>query len=86
MAVLDSTRYDFLESVREREWLVAVEPREVLANAHRVYGWMAEQGIDADSFLRELAFTKAADALMLDYDVLYRSWLTESPVQQEGPS
>lgn len=28
-----------------------------------------------DSFTRELAFTKAADALGIDYDVLYTAWL-----------
>ena len=49
-------------------------------NAHRMYAWMTEQGIDQDSFLRELAFTKAAEALDLDYEVLYQAWLNEAPI------
>lgn len=74
-----ATEYDFLDDTQEREWLTSLDPQVVLANAHRMYDWMAEQGIDTDSFLRELAFTKAAGALGVDYDVLYNSWLDEVP-------
>ena len=78
----DVTTYDFLDSASEREWLIALEPKTVVANAHRFYDFMSEQGVDADSFLRELAFAKAADALAIDYDVLYDSWLAETPIPQ----
>lgn len=77
-----SGKYDFLDSPKEREWLTALEPQAVLDNAHRMYDWMTEQGIEQDSFLRELAFTKASEALGLDYDVLYQSWLDEIPVRR----
>lgn len=72
--------YAFLDSKQERDWLIALDPQDVHANAHRMYEWMAEQGIDRDSFLRELAFTKAAEALGIDYDVLYQSWMNETPL------
>lgn len=78
------TPYDFLDDPREREWLTALEPQTVLVNAHRFYDFMAEQGFPAESFLRELAFTKASEALGLDYDVLYQSWLDETPIAQEA--
>jgi hypothetical protein len=75
-----SGKYEFLDDASEREWLIGLDPQVVLANAHRMYDWMREQGVDVDSFLRELAFTKAAHTLGLDYDVLYNAWLNEVPV------
>lgn len=71
--------YDFLDDPQEREWLIGLDPKAVLANAHRIYDWMTEQGVDQDSFLRELAFSKAAEALGIDYDVLYNAWLNQTP-------
>ena len=75
-----TTQYEFLDSPREREWLTTLEPQVVLDNAHRFYDFMNEQdGISEDSFLRELAFTKASEALSIDYDVLYDAWVNETP-------
>lgn len=76
--------YDHLNDPQERKWLTALDPQAVLANAHRMYDWMREQGIGADSYLRELAFTKASDALGVDYDVLYDAWLNEKPEGRRG--
>lgn len=77
---LASDQYDFLDDPRERQWLIGLQPQAIAANAYRMYDWMTEQEIDPDSFLRELAFTKAADALGVDYDALYTSWLDEVPL------
>lgn len=75
-----ATEYDFLDSVQEREWLTALDPKDVLANAHRWYEWVAQFGGHlGDSFIRELAFTKASEALGVDYDVLYNAWLNQVP-------
>jgi hypothetical protein len=71
--------YSFLTDPAEVEWLTNVDPAAVLANAHRIYDFMAEGGIPAESFIRELAFTKASDALGIDYDVLYMAWLEVKP-------
>jgi hypothetical protein len=70
-----AANYSFLTDPAEIEWLTNVDPTAVLANAHRIYDFMAEGGISADSFTRELAFTKASEALGIDYDVLYDAWL-----------
>ena len=72
--------YDHLDDPRERRWLSDLCPHDVVENAHRMYDWMRDQGIAPDSYLRELAFEKAATALTLDYDVLYNAWLAERPV------
>lgn len=72
--------YWFLDDPAERAWLVDLSSAAVLANAHRMYDWMVEQSVDPDSFLRELAFQKAASEMGLDYDVLYDAWLAERPV------
>ncbi|GAC1533628.1 MAG: hypothetical protein NVS3B1_28040 [Marmoricola sp.] len=77
---MTQTAYEFLDSVQERERLIGLEPQAVLANAHRIYDWMIEQGVDQDSFLRELAFDKASEALGIEYSVLYDAWLNETPV------
>lgn len=74
------TTYDWLDDPAERAWLTDVEPRQVLANAHRAYDWLRECGMAPDSVLREAAFSKAADALKIDYDVLYDAWLDKRPV------
>lgn len=70
-----ATDYSFLTDPAEIEWLTNVDSAAVLANAHRMYDFMAEGGMAPDSFTRELAFTKASDALGIDYDVLYAAWL-----------
>lgn len=82
----DTAAYDHLDNPQEREWLTGLDPQAVLVNAHRMYDWMREQGVGADSYLRELAFTKAANTLGLDYEVLYNAWLNDTPlgVQSEG--
>jgi hypothetical protein len=74
--------YPFLADPAERDWLVNVEPKDVLANAHRMYEFMADTGQPAESFIRELAFTKASDALGIDYDVFYEAWLNQVPATQ----
>jgi hypothetical protein len=66
--------------IDEREWLMNVSPTDIRDNAHRFYGFMAETGHPADSFTRELAFTKATEALGIDYDVLYDAWLDQKPI------
>lgn len=72
--------YDFLDDQTERDWLIALDPQVVLANAHHWYDWVAQFGGDlGDSLIRELAFQKASDVLGIDYDVLYKSWLNEVP-------
>jgi hypothetical protein len=72
--------YAFLDDDAERAWLTNVDPAAVLANAHRAYEFMAEGGLSADSFIRELAFTKAADALGISYEVLYQAWILAEPI------
>ena len=72
--------YAWLEDSAERTFLETVEPAEVLANAHRAYAWLEEREIAPDSVIREACFTKASDALGIDYDVLYNAWLDERPV------
>ena len=74
--------YDFLTDPAERAWLIGLDPEVIAAEAYRFYPFMREQGIDTDSFLRELAFTKAAEALGLDYDVLYDSWLMQKRIKE----
>lgn len=73
--------YQFLNNPTEIKWLTEVEPADVKANAHRIYEYMAESGLPADSFTRELAFEKAAEALGIDYEVLYLAWINKIPVQ-----
>jgi hypothetical protein len=70
------TDYDWLDDPAEREFLTNVDPQEVVDNAHRAYDWLRERGMAPDSVLREAAFTKAADALGIDYDVLYDAWMS----------
>jgi hypothetical protein len=70
-----------LDDPAEREWLANVSPSDVAGNAHRFYDFMREGGMLADSYTRELAFTKAAEALGISYDVLYDAWLNELPVE-----
>ncbi len=72
-------RYGHLEDPAEREWLTNVSPADVLRNAHRIYEFMRETGVPADSYIRELAFEQAADALGISYEVLYCAWLHERP-------
>jgi hypothetical protein len=72
--------YSFLTDPAEIEWLTNVDPAAVLTNAHRIYDFMTEGGMSPDSFTRELAFTKASDALGIDYDVLYTAWLEVTPL------
>lgn len=67
--------YSFLDDPAEIMWLTNVDPSEVLTNAHRMYDFMADGGMSPDSFTRELAFTKASEALGIDYDVIYTAWL-----------
>lgn len=73
MAVDD---YAYLDDPAEREWLTNLDPADVLANAHRFYDFMHDCGLPAESFLRELAFTKASDALGMDYEVFYQAWMS----------
>lgn len=78
-----SLSYDFLDDVQEREWLIALDPQDVVANAHRWYEWAGQFGGGlCDSFIRELAFQKAADALGIDYGDLYNSWLDRIPMKE----
>ena len=72
--------YEWLTDPAERKWLTDVDPQAVKDNAHRFYDYLTEQGLGPDSYTRELAFQKAADALGLDYDVLYDAWLDEKPL------
>lgn len=72
--------YSYLDDPAEREWLTKLNPADVLANAHRFYDFMREAGVPVDSFTRELAFTKASDALSVDYEVFYQAWLNERPL------
>jgi hypothetical protein len=76
--------YSFLDDPAEREWLINLDPKDVVAHAHRIYEFMREAGLPAESFIRELAFTKASDALGIDYDVLYTAWLDQVPVEPAG--
>lgn len=75
-----ATPFARLSDPAERVWLTNVSPTEVLRNAHRIYAFMEAGGLPADSYTRELAFEKAADALGVDYDALYNAWLDEQPV------
>lgn len=51
-------------------------PQQVLDNAPRIYEYMNECGQEADSVSREALFDYAADALGVDYDVLYNKWIS----------
>jgi hypothetical protein len=74
-------RYAHLSDPAERDWLTNVTPDDIRSNAHRIYDFMWENGsIPPDSYTRELAFEKAADALGIPYDVLYQAWMNEQPV------
>lgn len=77
MSALD---YTHLDDPAEREWLTNVSPSDILRNAHRIYDFMREGGMPADSYTRELAFEKAGEVLGIDYDVLYDAWLNQRPV------
>lgn len=78
---MSDPRYAHLDDPAEREWLTNVSPADVHANAHRFYDFMRESGIAADSYTRELAFGKAADALGVPYDTIYEAWLSETPAR-----
>lgn len=71
--------YAWLDDRTERDWLMIVKPSRVLANAHRMYDFMRETGTPADSYTRELAFEKTAQALGIDGDVLYDAWVDGKP-------
>lgn len=72
--------YSFLDDPAERAWLIALSPTDVRDNAHRIYDFMNETGMPADSFTRELSFEKAAKALGIAYEVLYDAWMEERPL------
>lgn len=74
------TAYDHLTDPVERAWLTSVEPAAVAANAHRFYDYLRDCGLAADSYTREMAFEKTADALGIDYDCLYNAWLDQRPL------
>ena len=74
--------YPFLSDPDERQWLIEVSPEAVRDNAHRMYEFMAETGMSAESFIRELAFEKTSEALSIDYDILYNAWLHQRPVRK----
>lgn len=77
-----SEAYAFLDDPAEREFLIALDPKDVLANAHRWYEWVAQfGGYLGDSLIRELAFTKASEALGIDYDDIYTAWLDRVPLE-----
>lgn len=82
MTQTQSDSYSFLDDPDERAWLTAVDPAAVRDNAHRFYDYMHECGLPAESFIRELAFTKASEALGIEYDVLYDAWLDQTPVRR----
>jgi hypothetical protein len=75
-------RYAHLDDPAEREWLTNVSPLEVARNAHRFYDFMREGGMPADSYTREMAFTKAGEALGVAYKLLYDAWLSERAVPE----
>lgn len=75
-----ATDYAFLDDPAEREWLISLDVAAIRDNAHRFYDFMHDEGLPADSFLRELAFTKASDALGIEYDVLYEAWLNQTAI------
>jgi hypothetical protein len=79
-------RFAHLDDPAERAWLTHVPAADVLRNAHRIYEFMKEAGIPADSYTRELAFGKAAADLGVDYDVLHDAWLNDRPVGGSGPT
>jgi hypothetical protein len=72
--------YSFLTDPAEIEWLSNVSPTDVRDNAHRIYEFMREAGLTAESMIRELAFEKASKALGIDYETLYGAWLDETPI------
>lgn len=78
--------YSHLTNPAEREWLTSVAPIDVVKNAHRIYAFMNEAGLGADSYTRELAFDKASAALGVPYDVLDDAWLTEKPIDPSAIS
>jgi hypothetical protein len=80
MPDLEEVPFSWLDDPAEREWLTNVSPSDVAANAHRFYDFMHDEGMAADSYTRELAFGKAADALGVSYNMLYDAWLNEQPV------
>lgn len=81
---MDATVSSFLtdpaSDPAEVAWLAEVSPTAVRDNAHRMYEFMAETGQPAESFIRELAFSKASEALGLPYDAFYEAWLGETPI------
>ena len=80
---MDQPDYSYLSDPAEREWLTNVVPADVLFNAHRIYDFMAEAGLPAESVVRELAFTKASDALGLSYEVFYQAWLSGRSTEEK---
>jgi hypothetical protein len=79
---MSDPRYAHLDDPAEREWLTNVSPSDIARNAHRLYDFIREDGIPADSYTREMAFAKAADALRVPYNVLYDAWLNETPLTE----
>jgi hypothetical protein len=80
MPDLEEVPFSWLDDPAEREWLTNISPADVAANAHRIYDFMQEEGMTPDSYTRELAFGKAAEALGISYDVLYDAWQNEQSV------
>lgn len=72
--------YAHLSDPAERDWLTTVSPSDVLRNAHRIYDFMRESGLPADSYTRELAFDKAVEALGVPYNVFDDAWSSAQPV------
>jgi hypothetical protein len=79
MPDLEEVPFWWLDDPAEREWLTNVSPSDVVANAHRFYDFMRDEGVPADSYTRELAFEKTSDLLGISYDVLYDAWVDEQP-------
>lgn len=77
-------RYAHLTDPAERQWLTNLDPQDVLANAHRIYDFMTEQGIPQDSYTREMAFEKAAEATGIDYNTIYDAWMFATPLTKVG--
>lgn len=76
----EAARFAALDGMCAESLAERATPQAIAENTGRIYDWMGEIGLPAESDTREALFAFAAAALGLDYDDFYYAWLDERPV------
>lgn len=76
----DAARFAAFDGLCAESLAERATPQAIAANTGRIYDFMHEIGLAAESDTREALFAFAAAALGVDYDVFYDAWLDQLPV------